>query len=340
MIGGAAYWAMGEEEPEPEHCEGYLSRETVVLLAGGDPGDYTPSWSGYEVPARGADVPTVDGTTNLFRCSVRLPSGDIAEFMTSTAWEEGPYRPTPIGANWYNDATPLGSGVSGWTERGYGVVLLPDACAEKFPSQSDPVQVVLKLRQACWGNLPAPPQPDLAKALVSYASTMAELKGCGTKEFRWSGDVPEKPSPRPLPDGDHCALPGFTVPRPQDSGPALEQTVVGDAGDSWSCVVGRELDGEEAQPAVAFALTTHQQAIDSYDPATHRDNENTRAELLTCSGEKYLAIMAFGAVRAEDPPPSMERGQKLAETRLKPKEELYQDFLAAAKTSLGCPVPE
>ncbi|MCZ7432397.1 hypothetical protein [Streptomyces sp. WMMC1477] len=337
VIGGGAYWAMGEEEPVQKHCEGYLKREAISLLAGGDPGDYEPSWTTYVDATGGSKYPAAKERGDLSRCGVSLPNGDVAEFRTSTAWEEGPYRPAPIGANWYNDATPLGSGVSGWTEQGYGVVLLPDACAEKFPSQGEPVQVALKLRQAYWGNLPAPPQSDLAKALVSYASTMAELEGCGAKDFRLTGDAPEKPSPQPLPDGDHCALPGFIVPRPQDSGPALEQTVVGSAGDSWSCVVGRELDGEEPQPAVAFALSTHQQALDRYDPATHRDNENTRAELVTCAGKEYLAILVFGAEDAEDPSPHMEQGQKLAETRLKSKEELYQDFLAAAKTSLGCP---
>ncbi|MCZ7432393.1 hypothetical protein [Streptomyces sp. WMMC1477] len=217
------------------------------------------------------------------------------------------------------------------------MVLLPDECSKAFPTKGEPVQVTLELQRATYPGGPSMrTRQDMAKALMAYASTMADLGGCGTEDFRLTGEVPDNPSPEFLPNEDHCTLPGFVATRPVDSGLELEQTVVGSASDSWSCVVGRELDGEQPESAVAFVLTTHQQALDRYDRATHRDNENTRAELVTCAGKEYLAIMAFGAVRADDPAPEMKQGQKLAETRLKPKEELYQDFLAAARPSLGC----
>ncbi|MCZ7417802.1 hypothetical protein [Streptomyces sp. WMMC897] len=336
-IGGVLLWATRDEAaPEPHACQGYLTDEAISFLAGGKEVDDDPSWTQYVDDSGAFESHAAEVLGDLSRCGVILPNGDIAEFTTSTVWDVGPYQSAPLDASWYGHAAPLGSALGGWTERGRGAVLLPDACTKKFPSQGKPVQVTLKLRHAYIGDVPAPSRPELAGALVSYASTMAELKGCGTKGFRLSGVVPEAASPESLPDRDGCGLPGFVATRPQSAGPALDQAVVGSAGDSWSCVVGRELDGEEPQAAAAFVLTTHQQIIERYDRATHRDNENTRAELVTCAGKEYLAILVFGAEDAEDPPPHMEQGQKLAETRLKPKEELYQDFLAAAKISLGC----
>ncbi|GAA4656761.1 hypothetical protein GCM10023347_03390 [Streptomyces chumphonensis] len=333
--GGFAYWVIGGEEPEPKHCEGYLTREALSPLAGGEAVEDEPSWKSFVNESGEFESDAAEVLGEVSRCNVVLPNGDVAEFTTSTGWG-GPYQPVPLSASWYSEAAPLGSGVSGWTERGRGAVLLPDACAENFPSQ-EPVQVTLRLRRAFLGELPAPPRGPFAEALMSYAATMAELKGCGTKEFRLSASVPQAPSPEGLPDTDHCGLPGFVATRSQDAGAPLEQTVVGSASDSWSCVVGRELGREDAQAAVAFALTTQQQVIGRYTPATDRDNRNTRAEKVICGGDEYLMIMAFGAEEGENPPRHMEQAQELAESRLKPKEELYGDFVAAARKSLGCP---
>ncbi|WP_340559804.1 hypothetical protein [Streptomyces sp. GSL17-111] len=197
--------------------------------------------------------------------------------------------------------------------------------------------MTLRIRHAFWDNRLEPERAVLAEALVSYASTMAEIEGCGSDDLRLTGEVPEVLSPEPLPDGEHCGLPGFTATRSQGDGPSLEQTVVGDPSDSWSCVVGHGLAGEESLVPAAFAVTSRQEFIDQYDPAVHADQEDATVEVLTCADQEYLLIMAFAALDPEEGVEEERKKQELAESRLKPKDELYGDFLAAAKKSLGCP---
>ncbi|WP_431780648.1 hypothetical protein [Streptomyces chumphonensis] len=337
VLGGVVYWGTGDEAPKREHCDGYLTDDNLTRLLGEGANDADPTWTSYADTTGRSHQTKKKERGDISRCALSLPNGDVGEFVTSTALEPGPYQPVSQGVVWYEDSAPLGSALPGWTEPGRSVVMLPEECTEKFSAQGKPVQVTFRAMRAYWGDVLDPDRRVLAEALVSYASTMAELKGCGGDDLRLTGEVPEVPAPEPLPDGGHCGLSGFAATRPQEDGPSLEQTVVGDPSDSWSCVVGLELAGEESLVPAAFAVTSHREFIDQYDSAAHADQEDATVEVLACADQEYLLVMAFAAPDPEESVEEERQRQELAESRLKPKEELYGDFVAAARKSLGCP---
>ncbi|MTE19630.1 hypothetical protein F0L17_10915 [Streptomyces sp. TRM43335] len=333
------HWKSGGEESGGGQaiCDGLLTKEAISPLSIDPEGEYESSRKELvDGPGEsGSDSPGRRGM--ISRCPVWQSEGGIAEFEVFVAWDFGPFRSEPVTPGWYVDASPLGSGLNGWTEGRRAEVWLPQKCSDDFKMGNKPIQVQLELqnpRHGQWGR--DDKRRRMAEVLMSYAKNLAQEKGCDEEGFELADEVPGAPVHEEVPVEGQCGLSGFGVTRDQASRGELRQSVVGNYEDGWSCVLTRESESDRKYALAAFAVNGNDQLIAHHRNSRANESEGFQTEFITCGGAEYLVQMSHAESEPQDHDEHERKALEYAEADLLPARVLHESFVDAVKEKLGC----
>ncbi|PJE97399.1 hypothetical protein CUT44_11970 [Streptomyces carminius] len=344
VVGGLVHWGLnraGAGADAGSVCDGLLARQEIAPLAIDDKGEYESSPAEF-LDEEGRYRSRFDEKRGrMSRCPVWQREGKVATFEVTRARDSGPYRSEPIPVSRYFGVSPLGSGLTGWTEEERALVWLPEKCSRSLGAKDgEPVQVVLELENP----LPASrfgtdlTRKLMAEVLMSYAGNLAEEKDCGSADFRLTEEAPGGPAEEELPADAQCGLPGFTASRPPADREALSQHRTGEPGKGdWSCVLTRGNGTPWPYLLAAFAVTGDERLVERHRRPDREESEDFRTDLVVCAGHEYLLTMAYPAADAWSRSEHERLELEHAKGGLLPRDTLYEAFLGAARSELGCP---
>lgn len=340
VFGGFVYQVArgGREEGEVESlCEGRLSVEDVSRLGGGAEGSYDSSFKEIRKDLSGYHPGASSQDGMISRCGIWSDMRNLAEVEVFAAWGFGPYQGREVPPDWYVEESPMGSGISGWTDDGRAEVWLPEECSSVFKAGDVPIQVQLELKNAERGESRSSQgeRRVMAETLVSYAKNLAKDMGCESGNFEITGETPEDPPFERVPDDSWCGVSGLEVLQAGAEGEKIRQRTVGDVEEDWSCVLAR-MGGERVHAMSAFAVTSNERFISRYKKVPERASDYFYAELFKCGSAEYLAQTSHAGVGKGNHGEHERKALEYAEADLLPAQVLHDNFVDAVKEKLGC----
>ncbi|GAA3646593.1 hypothetical protein ACG5V6_21585 [Streptomyces chitinivorans] len=332
------YWGEGEESAkEEDFCGGLLGSASVLPLSANPQGEYEHASEDPDIPLKGGGGEGGEEVRQISRCSVWQADGDVADIEAFTAWGTGPYMSEPISPSWYTEASPIGSGLTGWTEDRRAEVWLPESCSKKFGTGDVPVQVQLEIDDSVVGRWSADEMRQrMAKVLMSYAKSLAQRADCDTRKFSLTQEVPGDSSFRPVADGSQCGISGFMAFKSDAHADGSKQRVAGNMRDNWSCSLVHESESGDFLLLPSFAVTGDERTVSRYEESHSTEYGNFRVEKMKCDERDRLAIMSYGYMDEKLSSDRDKASFDYTRENILPKDLLYEEFIGAVKSELGC----